>query len=243
MSIHEINEEAGRAAAPVPAGKTPTAYYTYILMACIIVVAIVQHASGLERSLQLAAFDKPLFRMGEYWRILTGTALHVDPVHIAFNAYALYVYGKLVELLSNRAHVPLIFLLAALGGDILSLIFLPGGSSVGASGGIIGLLGFLVVYGFKRKQFLSPDFIRNMLINTAILIVVGLGLNQVIDNYAHLGGFITGAVYALTNVPGDPHIDPRTGGKAVEWAGLLALGIFVATSAFSILLITGVVGG
>ena len=58
----------------------------------------------------IAAFDKDHFRNGEYWRILTGAALHLYPIHIFFNAYALYSFGRLVELLTNRAHLPMIFL-------------------------------------------------------------------------------------------------------------------------------------
>lgn len=247
MSIREINEvgglapepDEGESAAPV---RLAVPFYTYALMACIIVVAIVQHVTGLERSLDRAAFDKPQFWRGEYWRILTGSALHLDVVHVAMNAYAFYIYGKLVETLSNHAHVALVFLLSAIGGDILSIILMPQGASVGASGGIVGLLGYLVVYGFRRKQFLPPDFIRSMLINTGILIVFGLGFYQIIDNYGHLGGFITGAVYALIQVPGDPYKDPRETGTALEWAGLIALGIFIATSVFSIALIGGFIG-
>ena len=245
MSIRETSEseeqpreEAQSENAAVVRLATP--YYTYTLMACIIVVAVFQHATGLERSLDMAGFVKPLFLNGEYWRILTGSVLHVSAVHIALNAYALYIYGKLVEQLSSHAHVALIFLLAAIGGDILSLIILPDGSSAGASGGIVGMLGYLLVYGFRRRQFLSPDFIRSMLINTALLVVFGLGLYQTIDNYGHLGGFITGAVYALVQVPGDPYKDPRKTGTVLEVLGLIALGILIATSVFSILLMTGV---
>ena len=219
-----------------------TPYYTYALVACIIAAALTQLAVGWEKSAIIAAFDKVLFRQGEYWRILTGSALHANPVHIFMNAYALLSFGKLVELLSNRAHLPIIFLLSAIGGGILSLIFMPGGGSIGASGGIIGLLGYLVIYSFRRRQFLAREFIRSLLINIGIMIVFGISLYQVIDNYAHLGGFLTGAAYAFFQVPGDPYKDPREAGKTVDLAGLVALGIFAATSIFSILLITGVVG-
>jgi len=158
------------------------------------------------------------------------------------NGYALFSFGRLVELLSNRAHLPAVFLLSVIGGNILSLIFLPQGGSVGASGGVVGLLGYLVVYSFRRRQFLAPEFMRSLLINTGIMIVFGISLYQVVDNYAHLGGFLAGAAYALIQVPGDPYRDPREAGKTADVAGLAALGIFAAISIFSILLITGVVG-
>jgi membrane associated rhomboid family serine protease len=241
----EPGEEGGEGSenggTPVPVPPV-TPYYTYALMACIIAVAITEMAIGWERAAEVAAFDKDLFRHGEYWRMLTGSALHLNLTHIVLNAYALYIFGKLVELLSNRAHLPLIFLLSAIGGDILSIICMPEGGSVGASGGIVGLLGYLVVYSLRRKQFLAPAFIKNLLLNTGIMIVFGIAFYQAIDNFGHLGGFLTGAAYALIQVPGDPYKDPREAGPAVSWAGLTAFGIFAATSIFSILLITGVVG-
>jgi membrane associated rhomboid family serine protease len=238
----EVEEgEGGESAETAVAVPRVTPYYTYALLACIISVSLFQLAIGWEKSADIAAFDKDHFRNGEYWRILTGAALHLYLVHILLNAYALYSFGRLVELLTNRAHLPVIFLLSAIGGNILSIIFIPEGGSAGASGGIVGLLGYLVVYSFRRRQFLAPAFIKNLLINTGILIVFGLALYQVIDNFGHLGGFLTGAAYALILVPGDPYKDPREAGGIASLAGLVAFGIFAATSIFSILLITGVV--
>ena len=55
-------------------------------------------------------------------------------------------------MLSNRAHLAIVFLLSAIGGGILSLVSQPDGISVGASGGIVGLIGYLAVYAFRRRQ-------------------------------------------------------------------------------------------
>ena len=75
----------------------------------------------------------------------------------------------------------------------------------------------------RRKQFLAPEFRRSLLFNTGFIVVYGVALYQLIDNYAHLGGFLAGAVYALVQVPGDPHVDPRPVGAAGELAGLVSL--------------------
>ncbi len=74
---------------------------------CLIAVSICQFwvdgESGIllggGKSIILAGFDKSLFLAGEYWRILTGATLHGGLVHLAFNCYALYVLGKLIETL------------------------------------------------------------------------------------------------------------------------------------------------
>lgn len=140
-------------------------------------------------------------------------------------------------MLANRAHLAIVFLLSAIGGGVLSLIFMPHDTSVGASGGIVGLIGYLLVYAFRRRQFISPEFRKNLLINIGFILIYGLVLYKVIDNFGHIGGFITGAVYGLIQIPSDAHVDPRESGPAFEYAGLAAVGIYVATCCFSILLI------
>ena len=126
--------------------------YTWILLIALIAVTLAQFSVGLDRSVEIAGFDKVRFLRGqEYWLILTGAALHGGLLHLLMNGYALYNIGSQIEFLSNRAHMAIVFLLAAVGGGILSLILLPNGISVGASGGIVGLLGYLVVYAFKHK--------------------------------------------------------------------------------------------
>jgi len=229
-----------------PPGEPGFPLYTYLLTACIVAVAIVQFTTDgsiweTGRSTHMTGFIKDNFRHGEYWRILTGATAHVNIIHIFFNSMALVSFGKLIEMLSNRAHLVTVFLISAIGGGIMSLILNPQGNSVGASGGIIGLLGYLVVYSMRRKQFLAPEFRRSLLFNTGFIVVYGIALYQLIDNYAHLGGFLAGAAYALVQVPGDPHVDPRPVGAAGELAGLVSLGIFIAASIFSILILTGLV--
>ncbi len=157
------------------------------------------------------------------------------------NCYAFYNIGRILEMLANRAHLAIVFLLSAIGGGFLSLIFMPDGTSVGASGGIVGLIGYLAIYSFRRRQFISAEFRKNILINIGFMLVFGLVLYQVIDNFGHIGGLITGAVYGLLQIPTDPHSDPREAGTVVEFAGLAAVGVYIAACAFSILLIFRIV--
>ncbi len=211
--------------------------YTSILIACFIAVTAVQLYVGLEPSILAAGFDKPVFADGEYWRILTGMALHGGLMHIFFNSYAFYSFGRLFEYLSNRAHLAIVFLLAAVGGGILSFIFVPQGRSVGASGGILGIVSYLAVYAFRRRQFVSPEFRKSLLMNIGFILVFGLVLYQIVDNYGHIGGLIVGAIYGFIQIPSDPHVDPREASPFTEIAGVASIGIFIAVSAFSIYLI------
>ena len=40
---------------------------------------------------------------GEWWRLFTSGFLHIGPLHIAFNMYALWVLGRDLELVLGRA--------------------------------------------------------------------------------------------------------------------------------------------
>jgi len=212
--------------------------YTLALLACILAVMAAQVYRGLDLSILAAGFVKPAFISNhEYWRIVTGAALHGSYLHVAMNGYALYSFGRLFEMLSNRAHLAIVFILSAIGGGILSLIMVPEGISVGASGGIVGFISYLAVYGFRRRQFISPEFRKNLLINIGFILVFGLVLYQIIDNYGHIGGLIAGAVYGFIQIPSDQYVDPRDVRPVTEVFGLIALGTYIAASLFSIYLI------
>ncbi len=221
---------------------SPLPYYTIILIAAIVAVMVVQIGTGLEGSIVAAGFDKPAFiKQNEYWRILTGATLHGSVLHVAMNCYAFYTFGKIFEMLSGRAHLAIVFLLSAIGGGILSLIFVPDGLSVGASGGVVGLVSYLAIYAFRRRQFISREFRKSLLINIGFILVFGLILFQQIDNFGHIGGLVTGAVYALLQIPSDQYTDPRISAPVTEVIGLVSLGIYIAACAFSILLILRVI--
>jgi membrane associated rhomboid family serine protease len=216
--------------------------YTAIIITGIVAVALAQFYTGLEMSVMLAGFVKPAFIADqEYWRILTGATLHGGLGHLALNSFAFYRFGKIFEMLAGRANLAITFLLAVLGGGLLSLIFAPEGASVGASGGVVGLIGYLLVYSYRRRQFITDEFRKSLLMNIGLLLLFGLVLYQVIDNYGHIGGLVTGAVYGFLQIPSAPTVDPRKGGAITEAGGLAALGIYLAACVFSILLLTRVV--
>ena len=141
------------------------------------------------------------------------------------------------ELLSNRAHLAIVFLLSALGGGVLSLVLQPDSISVGASGGIVGLVSYLAVYSFKRRAFITAEFRRSLLTNIGFILVFGLVLYQVVDNWGHIGGLITGAVYGLLQISTDEYSDPREAGIVVRIAGVASLGLYIAGCMLSVFLI------
>lgn len=236
MSLEYQKEDAGPAEQePLPEIPLPTPYYTVILLVSMGAVYLAQVSVGTEDSVLIAGFVKPAFlEHGDYWRILTGAAMHGSIPHILMNGYALYSFGRLMELLTNRAHLATVFLLAAVGGGILSLIFLPEGISVGASGGIVGIIGYLLVYAFRRRQFVSAEFRRSLIVNIGFILVFGLVLYQVVDNYGHIGGLVTGIVYGLIQIPSDEYQNPQNAGGFAKAAGVAAIVIYLLASGVAI---------
>jgi rhomboid protease GluP len=236
LEYREDLDQGGQEVA-VPAVRPPVPLYTYALLAGILLAFAAQvYVGPNNEQAYTAAYDKPLFRNGSYWLILTGAAVHGGFLHLVMNGYALFSFGRLVEMLSNRAHVAIVFLLSVVGGGVLSLLYNPDGKSVGASGGIVGLISYLAVYAFKRRQFIAPEFRKNLLINIGFILIFGFVLFEIIDNSAHIGGLIAGAAYGLVQIPSDEYVDPRAAGTVTEVIGIACLGIYLAACIFSILI-------
>jgi hypothetical protein len=80
-----------------------------------------------------------------------------------------------------------------------------------------------------------------MLFNVGFMAFIGIFVLPNVDNYAHLGGLLAGAFYGLIQISSDLYKDPRETGQLPKILGYAALGIFILTCAFSILLLLGVI--
>jgi membrane associated rhomboid family serine protease len=175
-------------------------YVTKVLIGINVLVFFAQQAStSFESHLVLIgnAFDPATGQQigvadGEYYRLLTAAFMHGSFLHIAFNMYALYLFGPPLEATLGRARFLALYLISALGGSAASYAFnAPNQASLGASGAVFGLFGaFLIV---------NRRFGRD---NTSLLVLIGINLaiafvpNTNIDWRAHVGGLVTGALVA-----------------------------------------------
>ncbi len=137
---------------------------------------------------QLGAMQGFAVADGDYWRLLTAAFLHLGILHIAFNMYALYLFGPYVE----RALGTTRFVIAYLTMAVASSVFVywltaPGVATVGASGAIFGLFGLALVLLIRLRQD-----VRGLLVLLAINAFISLQGN--ISWQGHLGGFVTGVV-------------------------------------------------
>lgn len=166
---------------------------------------------------------------GAYWQIMTSVFTHVDPLHIAFNMFALYLLGPQLEAMIGRARFLTLYLLSGLGGSAAVLWLSPAyGSTVGASGAIFGLMAGLAVAIWKRGGNPQPILIW-ILINVMITFT-GRGISW----QGHLGGFLTGlaVIGVITYAPRENRTQFQVGGM-VAIGVLLVLAVFLRTATFA----------
>lgn len=137
---------------------------------------------------------------GQYWRFITPLFLHGGIIHLGFNSYFLYMIGPQVERPFGRLRFLSIYLLAGLGASLASFM-LTSNPSVGASGALFGVIGALIPYLYRNRGILANSRPQIMSIIQVIGINLLIGLTPGIDNWAHVGGLITGLGLAWLIAP------------------------------------------
>lgn len=173
------------------------------------------------------------FMNGEYWRVLTNVFVHIGIVHICMNMYVLWDVGSVLERLYGSGKFVLIYLLAGIGGSLVSLFFNPTIVSAGASGAVFGAFGALLAIFKGRQQMFDRNFLQSAMRAVGFLLVFNLiwGFSQRgIDNAAHIGGFVTGVVVGFALLPGQPG-DKRWSLQNVVWFILLTVAMCAAAYA------------
>jgi membrane associated rhomboid family serine protease len=130
---------------------------------------------------------------GQWWRLVTSAFLHYGIFHIGFNMYALYVIGPPLEAALGRLRYATLYVVAGVGGAVLSMAFANVfEQAAGASGAIYGLFGAFYVVA-RHRNIPTNGIVLTIAIN---LIFTFSGIAN-IDWHAHVGGIVTGAVVAV----------------------------------------------
>ena len=179
-----------------------------------------------------AFFDKYKFQVGsiihnkEYYRILSSGFLHVDFTHLLFNMLTLYFFANTVigffaspegflfgdfsqgNLKMGYGMFLLIFLVAVIGGNLLSLLIHKKEnyySAVGASGGVTGIL-FAAIAAFPEMELRLlfaipiPAWVFGILYLGYSVYGMRTNLGN-IGHSAHLGGAIVGMLATVIYYP------------------------------------------
>ena len=173
---------------------------------------------------------------GEVWRLLSCTFVHANVIHIGMNMWALHALGEMVERLYGSSVFAAIYLLAALGGSLCSLMFTLNASpwvpSVGASGAVFGVMGALLGFALSRRGTMPRQLFRGLTRSALIFIGLNLAIGlsiEAIDNGAHIGGLLTGlgaGVLLSRDLPPAPQRGARAVGVRVMVVLATLLGLW-----------------
>ncbi|MFC6381603.1 rhomboid family intramembrane serine protease [Psychrobacter glacincola] len=190
-----------------------TAPVTTLLLVSFIGLFIMQVLTGVDANnpstealIKWGANALPFTMDSEPWRLVSSAFLHIGLMHLLFNGFAMYFFGQIAEPMFGSANFLALFLLAAIGGNLLNNYVTwqgivdgtgQAGLSAGASGGIMGIGAALLIAALFKIS------VNGMVLNLKSLIFI-MGINLVygfavpgIDNAGHIGGAITGLVIAL----------------------------------------------
>jgi len=177
-------------------------YVTYTLMAVNVAIFILMVLSGagfitfdVEALFKWGGNVKSLTTNGEWYRLLTSTFIHGGLIHVAFNMYALFYIGLYLEPLLGRWRYLTVYLACGIFASLTSVWWSDDRISVGASGAIFGLYG--VFLALLTTDFIDKNMRKAMLQSIGVFVVFNLvyGMKAGIDNSAHVGGLVSGAVF------------------------------------------------
>ncbi len=174
------------------------------------------------RVLAILGASAPLpINLREPWRFVTAVFLHGSILHILFNMWVLMDVGPAIEELYGSARYLFVYVATGVGGYLLSSA--TGHVSVGGSGALLGLIGVLLALSTGR-QGAGREMLRSQIVSWLIYIAIWGLVFRGIDNFAHVGGLVTG--FALGKLmadrqPSSP--EERKRAYLLGWAAALAV--------------------
>lgn len=190
------------------ANMTPLSRVTGVLLAINLTIFVAAWVpEGADFILTYLVNDDAYVARHQYWRFFTPMFVHFAIWHVAFNMGFLYRYGPELEGVYGSGLFTLIYLASGVGGSVVS--WLGGANGIGASGALFGVgAAFLALH--KRFGLFGSEEMRGWGIYLLGYLAYGFAMQLLdlnilnIDNWAHLGGFVTGAalVYLLPRPQG-----------------------------------------
>lgn len=210
--------------------KKSVSVYTTAVIGFLCLVSIV--AGIADNADALAGLVKPAVWRGEVWRLFTAPLLQSELTHFIINAAGLFYLSKRTEQTLHRALVPLLFLVSAVTGSVFSLMFDPLTTSVGgATGGVMGLVGFIAMAGFLDRTNYPVRYFQRMI----LLMVAFFGVNlfgfEFFDPAAGAGGIVAGGILGWLSVKLNR---PSISEKLLKVAGVGGVLGVAASAAFAI---------
>ncbi len=181
-------------------------YLTYALIALTVFTYLLQLAGqyllGFDLVTALGMKINAHIRAGELWRLVTPVFLHGSILHIGFNMYALFVYGRGLESRFGRGRFLVLYFLSAFAGNIFSFLLTPN-PSLGASTAVFGLIAAEGAFLLQNRKMLGEG-VRRSLLGLVYIAAINLFLGFTtsgVDNFGHIGGLLGGLAFTWFGGP------------------------------------------
>jgi rhomboid protease gluP len=176
---------------------------TYVLIALNIIVFFVVEALGSTEDLSDmllfgASYTPLILGKAQYWRLVSSIFLHFGIMHLSNNMVGLYVIGDQVERAIGSFKFIIIYIIAGVGANIISMFLRLKEEpvvSAGASGAIFGLAGSMLAIALKNRNKNSDISIARIVLMIGLMIYYGFTSSGV-DNIAHISGAVIGFLCA-----------------------------------------------
>jgi membrane associated rhomboid family serine protease len=142
-----------------------------------------------------------------WWQLITYAFLHGNLVHIFFNMFALFMFGGALERYWGGRRLVIYFLVCALTAALTQLAVqgpaANGAPTLGASGGVFGVLLAFAWYFPRQKLFIIPIPVPIpawLAVTGYALIELFYGVRGIepgVAHFAHLGGALGGLLCIL----------------------------------------------
>ena len=142
---------------------------------------------------------------GEFYRLISATFLHADVEHLFNNMLLLALAGAIVENYTGHGFFIVLYLVSGIFGNVVSMGYelLNGLTwwSVGASGAINGIVGFVITWIYINRKF----YVRNRNVIFRLMLLAGFVVNGCFfqkgaNTAAHLGGLLAGIAFGIVNI-------------------------------------------
>jgi membrane associated rhomboid family serine protease len=201
--------EAAPLPAPIRVPRPQAPWATWVLTASLVgVAALIHWLAGPSADpgvlVRAGAMVRGRIEDGEWWRLISCIFVHVGPVHLAVNAIAIYVLGRVCEDLFGTSRTVAIFGGAGVAGATASFLASPVGVSAGASGAIFGVLGAVFIELTLHRARYRAAWKRGMWKRLVVVTIAQAGIGFLypgIDQWAHGAGLITGLVVGAVLSP------------------------------------------
>jgi membrane associated rhomboid family serine protease len=232
--LREAGHSMPRSRRTLSVGRTGRV--TRALIAANVIVFLIEVVIGGPQSLFAGPTARQLLNMGalfpvdvaqgEYWRLFTAMFLHIGILHIAFNMYALYLFGTLVEAEYGSGWFAFIYFFSGLMASVASFVFGPVVAvAAGASGAIFGVFGAWIAFNVRRRDTVMGRANLRGAVGLIVLNFVILFFVSGIDWRAHVGGLLSGFVAGWVAEGLLPRGTSRSSQATVQVGTFVVLGV------------------